>query len=139
MKPRKIGTICALAAAALLPGSLAAQDAAETAVIVSGSGAGQAKASRSLGNAVSGSLDSAAGVIRSTQRARRPASRNRRSRNGGVRIGSEIPSGVDALEGTDAAAYKTDGGATIKFSGRFVPSGKTECDENCAKDDKPEE
>ena len=59
-----LSAICAVGLAA--PVSLAAQDAAETAVILSGS-SGQGKAANSLGNAVRGSVNSAADAIRAEE------------------------------------------------------------------------
>ena len=116
------GCACLAAAAPAV-----AQDAAETAVVLSGS-SGTAKAGRSLGNAVSQSVNSAAGAVRASNPRRRGSTRN--SRRGASRGPVTIGTG-DALEGTDASTYATGSGATIRVSGGFRPSTTTRCTENC--------
>ena len=116
------GMICMFAT------TVAAQDAAETATILSGQG-GTAKAQRSLGGAVSGSLDNATSAVRSVRgTSRRPSSRRvRRSGNsGGIILTTNDP-----LENTDAATYQTSNGTTIRVSGRLNPSANTTCVDNC--------
>lgn len=130
-KRNRLG-LCLLATAMALPIPAYAQDAAETAVILSGTGSTQARASRSLGTAVSGSIDSATSVIRSATPTRNRA-KSRRSRRGAPSVATVIGTG-DALEGTDASAYQVDNGATIKVSGGFRPSAATRCTENCEAD-----
>ena len=122
-----LSAICTVGLAA--PVSLAAQDAAETAVILSGS-SGQGKAANSLGNAVRGSVNSAADAIRAA--GRQPTRSNARTRNrrGPVQI-QTIPSN-DPLENTDASRFQTRSGATISVSGRMRPSAAARCVENCS-------
>lgn len=106
-----------------------AQDAAETAAVLTGS-SGQARAQRSLGSAVARSIDRAAASISVPTARSGPA---RRSADRQPRQAAQpLPAGVDALEGTDAAAYKVGSGTTLKFSGRFTPGKRTECETNCA-------
>ena len=121
-----------IAAAAILafPGNASAQDAAETAVILSGS-SGQGKAANSLGNAVSGSVNSAADAIRSTPRKPNRTATRRSNRRGPVQI-QTLPTN-DPLEGTDATSFQTGSGATISVSGRMRPSASARCIENCEK------
>ena len=111
---------------------LAAQDAAETAIILSGSGSGQAKASQSLGDAISRSIGGATAAInaRPNARAKGRTAAQQRAR-GPIQIQSAIPADVDPLEGTDAAAYKLGSGATIRVSGRLNPSAGTVCIKEC--------
>lgn len=106
-----------------------AQAAAESAVVTAGTAAPAARGGRSLGSAVSGSINSAAGVIRQGGRGgARPARRG----GGAVRVSRQgLPAGVDALEGTDATAYKLENGVTIKVSGRMPASAKARCVEEC--------
>ena len=114
----------------LLPGLAATpvhgQDAAETAVILSGSGQTTEAGSRSLGGAIGGAMDRASATINSNRRSP--------SRNGSreVRQDAAIPAVIDALEGTDAASYQMDNGARISVSGGLRPSARTRCVENCA-------
>lgn len=122
--------LCALALALAIPAPVYAQDAAETAAILSGTGAGQAKAARSLNSAVSQSVNSAADVVRSSTPTHRRSTSHRRSRRNAPSVVSVIGTG-DALEGTDASAYQVDTGATIKVSGSFRPSAATRCTDNC--------
>ena len=121
----------AIAACGLWPSAHAlAQDAAETAIILSGT-AQTGAAQRSLGRAVGGSVGNAAnavGGVRSTSRqtSTAPARRNSAQRSQGA-----IPAGVDPLANTDAATYALDNGATIKVSGRFNPATSAQCERNC--------
>lgn len=109
-----------------------AQDAAETAVILSGTGAGQAKAQRSLGAAVRGSIDGAAATVRSAGRSQGSAGRRATARSGVAVAGAELAADSDPLEKTDAPAYKLGNGATIRVSGRMNPSASTSCVKNCS-------
>ena len=134
MPIRRVMTIAIACGAIVMPASAYAQDAAETAVILSGT-SGQAKASRSLGDAVRGSINSASSAVRaSTQQRRSSNSRARRSGGGApVVIGTG-----DALENTDASSYTLGSGATIRVSGRLNPSAATRCTQNCDDPAKPE-
>jgi hypothetical protein len=104
-----------------------AQDAAETAVILSGSGQTTEAGSRSLGGAIGGAMGRASAAINNSNQ--RTTARNR-SRQ--VRQDAAIPADIDALEGTDAASYQMDNGARISVSGGLRPSARTRCVENCA-------
>ena len=126
---RKIAMVAAATAGLAVPGSLAAQDAAETAVILSGS-SGQGKAANSLGNAVRGSVNSAADAIRAAQRNSSRSNARARNRRGPVQIQTAIPTN-DPLEDTDATRFQTGSGATISVSGRMRPSAAARCVENC--------
>lgn len=126
--------LCAAATALAFPAQIFAQDAAETAVIMSGT-SGQAKASRSLGSAVNKSLNSAASSVRASTANRSSGSSARRNRRAAPSVVSVIGTG-DALEGTDASAYTVGSGATIKVSGSFRPSAASVCKDNC--EDQPE-
>lgn len=109
-----------------------AQDAAETAVILSGTGAGQAQASHALGDSISNSINSAADVVRSSQRGGSSGgARARRGNSGGSRNGSIVIGTGDPLEGTDASSYTLGNGTGIKVSGRLRPSMATRCEKNC--------
>lgn len=46
--------------------------------------------------------------------------------------GSTIPSGVDALAGTDAPSYRLDNGAILRVSGIFWPSAQATCIAFCS-------
>jgi hypothetical protein len=136
MAKKSIMTLGALGAICMVATPVVAQDAAETATILSGQG-GTAKAQRSLGGAVSGSLDNAASAVRSVRStSRRPSSRRvRGSRNsGGIILTTNDP-----LENTDAATYQTGNGTTIRVSGRLNPSASTACVDNCSKADPKDE
>lgn len=128
MKCKKSAGLIAIAIGLAASGSAIAQDAAETAVILSGS-SGQGKAANSLGNAVRGSVNSAANTIRSTPRKPNRAATRRNNRRGPVQI-QTIPSN-DPLEDTDATRFQTGSGATISVSGRMRPSATARCIENC--------
>lgn len=129
--------LCGMVIACAIPAPAIAQAAAETAVIVSGT-TGQAKAGRSLGSAISQSIDSAAGTVRASTRSRTqsPASHRRGSN---VQSVSPVIGKGDVLEDTDASAYTVGSGATIKVSRGFRPSATVRCKENCPAEppDKP--
>lgn len=114
-------------AALLIIGALAfaapaaAQDAAETAVILSGSGAAQSRAGGAMGSAISGAMNRAAGNISGTAS---PRQSHRKKARGSAAVGGEVPAGVDPLEGSDAETLTTDTGATVSVSGGFRPSAR---------------
>ena len=109
-------------------GQALAQDAAETAIILSGTGAAQGKASRSLGSAAASSMGAAANAIRPVAR---PAPVIRRSGRRTKQV-TMLPGDVDALENTDAPTYELANGASIRVSGRLRPQAATVCDAACA-------
>ena len=109
-------------------GQALAQDAAETAIILSGTGAAQGKASRSLGSAAASSMGAAANAIRPVAR---PAPVIRRSGRRTKQV-TRLPGDVDALENTDAPTYELANGASIRGSGRLRTQAATVCDAACA-------
>lgn len=129
-----------IVAAALLAGTLAiapcaamAQDAAETAAILSGSSQ-TGNAQRSLGRSIAGSINSANNAI-AAQNARatgvRAQGTPRRAQRGGVKIGHDLPAGVDVLAGTDAATYRLGNGSSIRTTGRLNTDNGSVCVRNC--------
>ncbi len=122
-------------AALLLPGAVFAQDAAETAIILGGTGAAQGRAQKSLGSAVSRSMGNAANVLAAQQRAQRgtPHRTSRRPhRRGGANFAIALPADVDSLAGTDAPSYDLANGASIRVSGGLrrpvAPSGEADAE-----------
>ena len=105
-----------------------AQVAAEEAVILSGS-SGQAAAQNSLGDAISGSVNSAAQALRAANAAN-SASASTGPRGTPSGYAGSIPEG-DPLENTDAKAFEVQGGARLRLSGSFRPSRTTSCAQNC--------
>jgi len=127
----RIGLALACGCVAALAAPAFAQDAAETAVVLSGS-SGQAKAARSLGDAASRSMNSAASAVRASQPRRGRSSSNSRRNSSRGSSGGPVTIGTgDALEGTDASSYATGSGTTIRVSGGFRPSAATRCTDNC--------
>jgi hypothetical protein len=98
-------------------GQALAQDAAETAIILSGTGAAQGKSSRSLGSAAASSMGRAANAIRPDAR---PAPVLRSSSRRDQQM-MTLAGDVDALENTDAPTYELSNGASIRVSGRLRP------------------
>lgn len=127
---------CSLAAAAIAACGLwpsadaLAQDAAETAIILSGT-AQTGSAQRSLGQAVGGSVGNAANAVGGVRSSSRQPSTAPARPNSARRSQGAIPAGVDPLANTDAATYALDNGATIKVSGRFNPATSAQCERNC--------
>ncbi|WP_338466519.1 hypothetical protein RXV95_13300 [Novosphingobium sp. ZN18A2] len=130
-----ISTILMLGAA---PCTVSAQDAAESAMILSGTGQGQASSARSLGSSIANSMNAASREIR-TQRASGNASGRahyRRRTRGVARTGAvsaAIPANADMLKGTDAPTYKLGNGASIRVSGGLVQAPTTSCVKDCPK------
>lgn len=124
-------TVAVLAGTALVTvaAPVSAQDAAETAVILSGTSAPQARAAQGLGNAVRGSINSATATIRTIPRAQ-PRGAPRSGNASPVAVGA-LPADSDPLENTDASAYRLGNGATIRVSGRLNPAAGTACTRNC--------
>ena len=109
-------------------GQALAQDAAETAIILSGTGAAQGKASRPLGSAAAISMGAAANAIRPVAR---PAPVIRRSSRRDQQV-ITLAGDVDALENTESPTYKLANGASIRVSGRLRTQTATVCDDACA-------
>lgn len=120
----------AVGALALVPGAAVAQDAAESALILGGTGQATGSAQRNLGRSITGSINRASSAISTTRQARavRPRAPSRR---GGSSGGYAVPAGVDALEGTDAETYDLANGSAIRVSGGFRPGQGSRCVENC--------
>jgi len=118
--------------AALLSMSMAsaasAQDAAESAIILSGTGQATGSAQRGLGSSVSSSINRASNALRATRNARNPSGR-RSSR--ATHQSHAIPAGVDFLEGTDAPTYQLGNGSSIRVSGGLRQTPETACVKDC--------
>ncbi|RVQ69131.1 hypothetical protein EKN06_02690 [Croceicoccus ponticola] len=112
-----------------LPAPALAQDAAETAAILSGSSQ-TGGAQRSLGNSIVRSVNRASNAIAATRPA--PRQNARRAQGGSVSFGGTLPADVDVLEGTDAATYKLGNGSSIRTTGRINSGVGTACVANCA-------
>jgi len=112
----------------------AAQDAAESAIIMSGTGQTVGKAQRGLGASVANSMNSAQRAITSGRplgRAKNRRGSRKRSRARGARGAYRIPAGVDFLQGIDAPTYQLGNGSSIKVSGGLRPNAETTCVKNC--------
>lgn len=131
MTNRTALAICAALLALGVSQTASAQDAAETAAILSGTGQGTGGASRSMGSSVSNSMNSATNALRSVQSSRKGQSR-RSSRS--ARQSYAIPADADLLEGTEAPTYQLGNGSSIRVSGGLVPDATTSCVKNCAGD-----
>lgn len=105
-----------------------AQDAAETAIILGGSGAAQGQASRSLGSAAASSIGGAAEAVRS---GRESSAVIRRTPARQARQMIALPGDVDVLEHTDAPTYELSNGASIRVSGGLRPSAQSDCADAC--------
>jgi hypothetical protein len=124
-----------LASAALPVGPVstaAAQDAAEAAIL-GGSGQAQAGASRSLGTAMSNSLNAAANAIGGGTPNRggthSSSAAIARVRPAQAMIGSPVSS--DPLAGTDAPTYRLGNGSSIRVSGGLIPAANAACVRDC--------
>lgn len=130
MTTRTIVAIALAGLCAIGPGVARAQDAAESAMIMSGSSQ-TGKAQRSLGNAISNSINRASNTIGATN-AQRGASVQRRA-NGSVHVGPSLPAGVDPLEGTDTTTYRLGTGSSIRTTGRINTAPGSRCVSQCEK------
>lgn len=111
-----------------MSGHALAQDAAETAIILSGSGPAQGKAQRSLGSAVAGSIGAAANAVRSM---RGSSAVVRRSPVRKAQQMIALPGDVDPLEKTDAPTYELSNGASIRVSGGLRRPAQRSCEDTC--------
>lgn len=114
----------------------AAQDAAESAAILSGTGQGTGAASRSLGDATTGAIGGATNAIRATRsgRAARASSGNSGNSRGGrnpASVGYAIPANIDPLDKFAVPTYRLRNGLQLRISGSFVPTPPTSCVLNC--------
>ena len=121
----------AVGALALVPGAAVAQDAAESALILGGTGQATGSAQRNLGRSITGSINRASSAISTTRQARAVRPRAPSRSRGGSSGGYAVPAGVDALEGTDAETYDLANGNAIRVSGGFRPGQGSHCVENC--------
>lgn len=115
-------------ASLMMAGPALAQDAAETAIILSGTGSAQGKAQRSLGSAVAGSVGAAANAVRSSS--------SRAVRRSTARPAQQmiaLPGDVDPLERTDAPTYELSNGASIRVSGGLRRPASAPCEGECPK------
>lgn len=122
------------AAAMLSAGGVHAQDAAETAVILSGTPAQQSGA-RSLGDAISGAMGQVGEEIRASRgNSGVPASMPSR-RGGAGATSAHFPMGgpveADALAHAEVATYRLENGVRMRVSGIFLPSETTVCEAYC--------
>ena len=120
----RIVPFLAIAIVGSLPGPLIAQDAAETAIILS-TGTAQVRAQRSLGNSIARSMGNAANAVAATTSTRSQARTHRRTARrtarGAGKFAIALPADVDPLENTDAPSYELANGATIRVSGGLRP------------------
>jgi hypothetical protein len=123
-----IRMVLSLSASLAMGSQAIAQDGAETAIILSGSGAAQGKASRSLGSASAGSIGAAAQAVRSS---RDPSAVVRRTPARQSRQMTVLPGDVDPLENTDAPSYRLSNGASIRVSGGLRLSDQVSCADDC--------
>jgi hypothetical protein len=115
-------------------GPAIAQDAAESAQIQAGVVQSQAGAGRSLGSAISRSMNAAGNAIGATGavRASSRAGRHRQARARAEYSGTgAIPANVDPLARTDAATYRLGNRAVIRVSGGLMTTEPTSCIANC--------
>lgn len=97
-----------------------AQDAAETAIILGGTSAGQSKAQGRLGSAISTATGRAASEIDAQRRIRQhplSAGPRRSRRTGHGKFAISLPSDVDPLENANVQSHALPNGTTIKVSG----------------------
>lgn len=127
--PFALGAIVIMSA-----GSVQAQDAAETAVILSGAPAQQSGA-RSLGDAISGAMGQVGEEIRASRtNGGTPASIPTR-RGGAGSTTAYFPMGgpveADALAHAEVATYRLENGVRMRISGIFLPAPATVCEAYC--------
>ena len=142
-------TMPAILAATILfcgAGAVVAQDAAETAIILGGTGTAQGRAQRSLGSAISRSMGNAANAVAAANANRQrtsqtPRRRARGSGKGGGHFAIALPGDVDPLAATDAPVYALGNGASIRVSGglRRREPGITANTNGATTTDKPDE
>jgi len=126
------------ASAALITMGLAApacaQDAAEAAQILSGVGQSQGQASRSLGSAISQSMNSASAAIAASRSGGGGGHVSRGRRSHAAHGVYSVNSDADSLKGTDAPSYTLNNGASIRVSGGLVGTPQGTCEQDCPKD-----
>ncbi|WP_340268452.1 hypothetical protein [Sphingobium mellinum] len=109
----------------------AAQDAAETAVILGGAAHAQAGAG-SLGAAISRSFDNAGHALRApSARAVSHRSAYRTARPRAAHAVADIKESGDPFKGTNAPVYRLDNGASISATGGFTAAADASCVKDC--------
>lgn len=109
----------------------AAQDAAETALILGGAGHAQSGAS-SLGAAISRSFDNAGNALRGS--GARTVTHRQAYRTAGPHAAhavSDMRESGDPFEGTNAPVYRLGNGASISASGGLTPEPNVRCVKDC--------
>lgn len=133
---KSLGIAIGIAAIAVAQPSFA-QDAAESAVILSGTGERTGAAARSLGANSAGAIDRATNALRETRSG--GANRSRRGRGAAA---SQSPAAAvstshrvyysgDPLEFMDVPTYRLSNGQSLRLSGSFIAIPPTECVKNC--------
>ena len=121
---------------------VAAQDAAETAIILSGTGQGQGRAARSMGQSVARNMGNAANAVPVSPRRSQPRAHRAHGPRGSKagKFAIALPADVDPLENTDAPTYALANGASIRVSGGLrgplskqsrTPTSASDCGPNC--------
>jgi len=137
MTRRTVLAICTAILAVGASGSAAAQDAAETAGILSGTGPSTGGAQRAQGSAVSNSLNSATQALRSARSSRSSRASASRSGSRSAHQSYSVPADVDFLEGTDAPTYRLGNGSSIRVSGGLIQTPETACVKDCPEENVP--
>jgi hypothetical protein len=115
-----------------------AQDAAESAILLGGSGTAQTRAQRSLGSAAASSIGRASGAINASPGAVTMRSHHARRRHSGAKgIPVVVPQGGDPLRGTDAPVYRLENGATLRISGGLQSTAAATCVSGCPQGTSP--
>lgn len=134
---RNAGTYLAGVTALFAAQPCLAQDAAESAVILSGTGERTGAAARSVGEASAGAINNAAGAINATRRGRagsggQPTTRAGGSARAGYSIGYTITAGnIDPLEHFRVPTFELANGRQLRVSGTLIPMPPTACIRDC--------
>jgi hypothetical protein len=133
--PKRLSIAIGAITFALAP-AVSAQDAAESAVIYSGTSQGVGASSRSLGGAAAGAIGRATEAIRASRPPNGNGSSARATRQGGGARHSSvvyaIASNVDPLEYYAVPTYRLGNGRTLRVSGTLYPAPPTVCVLNCS-------
>lgn len=117
---------------ALVPGAAVAQAAAESAIILGGTGAAAGRGARSMGSAIAGAMGNAANAVGAANRGATTYQPPRRRGGGGDgQFMLVLPGNVDPLDKTDAPTYAMPNGAAIRVSGGLRRPPR--CTANCPK------
>ena len=120
----------------------AAQDAAESAAILAGTGERTGAASRSVGEAATGAIGRAGNAIAATRNARRSGTvPNRSARTRSTARDANAPAAVysiagnvDVLDRFETPTYRLPNGRILRVSGEFRPEAGTACIRMCPGD-----